>query len=95
MLVTLPFLFLLLDYWPLGRFTVASGSGVRGLWPVVRRLGIEKIPLFVLSAASCTITLIAQSRGGAVVPITQLPFATRVGNALAAYWETPAEGGRP
>ena len=87
MLVTLPLVFLLIDYWPLRRFSVAAGGGGHGFWLAARRLAIEKIPLFALSAASCAITMVAQSLGGAVVPITHVPFSSRVGNALVAYWE--------
>jgi protein O-mannosyl-transferase len=77
MLVTLPLLMLLLDYWPLARWTNA-------VWPG-RRLLLEKLPLFGLAAASCAITLIAQHAGGAVVSIQRVPIAARVGNAALAY----------
>src|SRR5262249_16323296 len=52
MLVTLPFVLLLLDYWPLGRLSELVWPGVRGLLPLVW----EKIPLFVLSAAASAVT---------------------------------------
>ena len=63
MLVTLPLVLLLLDYWPLGRFAAAETGppGLRG--PAVRRLGwllLEKLPLLALAAASCVVTLLAQ-----------------------------------
>ena len=78
-LVTLPFVLLLLDYWPLGRF--APGA--------MRRLILEKMPFLALSAASCVATVFAQTR--AMVPIAGLPFAARCGNALCGYaaylWE--------
>jgi Flp pilus assembly protein TadD len=69
MLVTLPFLLLLLDVWPLGR---------RGR---VR----EKLPLFVLAAGSSLMTYLAQRGGGAVMPLDALPLALRVENALVSY----------
>lgn len=81
MLVTLPFVLLLMDYWPLKR-----------LWPEERdngvtigRLLFEKTPLFLLSAASCVMTVIAQKSGGAVAKISIVPFNQRVGNALVSY----------
>jgi Flp pilus assembly protein TadD len=72
MLVTLPFVLLLLDYWPLGR-------GMR--WGLV----IEKIPFFILAAASSVVTFVAQRRGGAVSPLSGLPLPARIGNALVSY----------
>ncbi|HEV7646372.1 MAG TPA: tetratricopeptide repeat protein [Pyrinomonadaceae bacterium] len=78
MLVTLPFTLLLLDYWPLGRLEKFS---VTNIWPLIK----EKIPLFLLSAASSVITVIAQKAGGAVVPLEQLPFYARLVNSVIAY----------
>ncbi len=75
-LVTFPFVLLLLDYWPLGRFTSRS-------WPIVRGLAVEKIPLFVLSAASCVVTVFAQRK--AFDTGLSLNIAERVGNALVSY----------
>jgi protein O-mannosyl-transferase len=75
MLVTLPCVLLLLDYWPLGRF---------GACPFPRLLG-EKLPLLALSALSCGITWYAQRAGGAVVSLEDYPLAVRVNNALVAY----------
>jgi Tfp pilus assembly protein PilF len=78
MLVTLPFTLLLLDHWPLGRLEKFS---VANIWPLIK----EKIPLFLLSAASSVITVIAQKAGGAVVPLEQLPFYARLVNSIIAY----------
>ena len=74
-LVTLPFLLLLLDYWPLQRVKARSQS--------VRDLLVEKIPFFLLSAGSCVATLFAQK--GVVIPMAQLTFAGRVSNAMVSY----------
>jgi hypothetical protein len=82
MLVTLPCVLLLLDYWPLGR-VVWPGAG-KGR-ATVRWLLLEKLPLFALSAAACLVTVYAQQRGGAVSTLEQLPFSERLGNSLAAY----------
>jgi len=76
-LVTLPLVLLLLDYWPLGR--------VRNQWSVIRGLILEKIPLFVLSAASCVVTILAQKE--AFAPTRAIPLQERVANAVVAYVE--------
>ncbi len=73
MLVSLPFLLLFLDHWPLRR-----GEPLRSrLW--------EKAPLFLLSFASCVVTFVAQRQGGAVIPMEHLPALERLGNALVSY----------
>ena len=80
MLVTLPFVMLLLDYWPLGR--VAGGG-----WRVARarHLVVEKIPFFALSAVSCLVTFIAQQKGGAVTKLARISMTDRIENAFVAY----------
>ena len=75
MLVTLPFLLLLLDFWPLGRFRFAT----------VSRLVLEKVPLFVLSAVSSFVTYFVQQHGGAVTSLEVLPLKIRIANALISY----------
>jgi tetratricopeptide (TPR) repeat protein len=77
MVVTFPFVLLLLDYWPLGRMLDGKTA--------IFRLLYEKIPLFILSAASCVITFLVQKDGEAVASLQLLPFAHRIGNALVAY----------
>jgi len=86
MLVTMPFVLLLLDYWPLRRVT-------GGKWPVadVRRLVVEKIPFFVLAAVASAITFIVQQHGGAVLTMASLPLGARVGNALISYCRYPGK----
>src|SRR5436309_10843481 len=82
MLVTWPFVMLLLDYWPLRRFDLTSRREVATkLWPLVR----EKLPLFALVAASAVITSVAQSHGGGVRTFTEFPIALRLSNALVSY----------
>jgi Flp pilus assembly protein TadD len=98
MLVTWPFVMLLLDYWPLGRFDVATALRRRAVAErAVTRIGaprhseaatglvVEKIPLFILVAASAVVTSVAQSYAGAVRTFTELPLALRLSNALASY----------
>ena len=77
MLVTLPAVLLLLDYWPLERFNWNAREA--------RRLIIEKIPLFALAAISSTITFIAQQAEGAVVRLDAYSWYTRIANALISY----------
>jgi tetratricopeptide (TPR) repeat protein len=74
MLVTMPFVLLLVDFWPLRRFTASSST---------RRLLAEKIPLGILATASCVATLIAQN--GVISRIEQLPVSWRVTNAFVSY----------
>ena len=124
MLVTLPFVLLLLDYWPLGRWgardegrgTGSEGLGIRdwglegatGDWgrgagkagasakpqaasnpqsliPNPQHIFLEKLPLFILSAASCCITLWAQS--GAIDNSPKVSLLMRLGNAAVSYVE--------
>ncbi len=81
MLVTLPFVMLLLDYWPLKRVEV-QGSRFR-----IQNLILEKIPFFALSAASCVITFLFQHHGGAVVSLKIVPLDFRLENVPVAYTE--------
>jgi len=88
--ITFPFLLLLLDYWPLGRFRdtrAAEASSFSLGFPhqSPTRLVLEKIPFFLLSAASTIITLQAQKAGGAIQTLTQYPPALRVETAIVAY----------
>jgi tetratricopeptide (TPR) repeat protein len=77
LLVVLPLLLLLLDWWPLGRF------GPRGVPPgEARRAVVEKTPLFALALISGVVTLAAQSRVGAVASLRVFPLPARLGNAL-------------
>jgi tetratricopeptide (TPR) repeat protein len=79
MLVTLPFVLLLLDYWPLGRFKARRSNTRRR----VLQLVLEKIPLIALSAVSSIVTFLAQR--GAIGWTEQLPVSARISNALVAY----------
>jgi protein O-mannosyl-transferase len=90
MLVTVPFVFLLLDYWPLRRFDkvkrLKPESGIVG-W-VNRRprfLFLEKTPLLLLSGLSCLVTIWAQDSATGLVE--QLPLTWRLNNALVSYIE--------
>jgi len=90
MLVTVPFVFLLLDYWPLRRFDKVErfkpGSGItRSLNQRPSFLFLEKTPLLVLSGLSCLVTIWAQDQ--ATGSLEQLPFTWRLSNALVSYIE--------
>ena len=73
MVVTLPFVLLLLDVWPLGR----TALGMRLVW--------EKLPLFVLTAAVSAVTVGFQQGCRAVTDLESLPLALRIQNALVSY----------
>ena len=76
MLVTLPFVLLLLDYWPLSRFELNK---------IPFKLIYEKIPLFILVGISSIVTFIVQQSGGAVRSLEFLTFDIRITNALVSY----------
>ena len=77
MLVTLPFVLLLLDYWPLQRFMLHDSR------KVIARMVWEKLPFLLLSAAACVATVLAQQE--LIKSTIMLPFTLRFGNALVAY----------
>jgi tetratricopeptide (TPR) repeat protein len=79
MLVTLPFVLLLLDYWPLRRITDQRSDVGRHLLSLL----LEKIPLVALSAVSSVVTFLAQR--GALGWTEQLPMLSRLNNAIVAY----------
>ncbi len=74
MLVTLPIVLLLLDYWPLKRMADLRAVG---------RMILEKIPLLTLSAASAFATFLAQRNATGLV--TQISLPWRIGNAIVSY----------
>ncbi len=90
MLVTLPFVLLLLDYWPLERFQrSAPGTSSTKQFQKKRVLGLmkEKIPLFLCCIASSVITFFVQQKAGAMLftETGTAPLATRLANALVSY----------
>jgi len=87
MLVTLPFVLLLLDYWPLCRFRFGPSDSVDKSQPraMVLRLFWEKVPLLALVAMSSVATFYAQKHGKLVVSLDVIPFKARVTNALVSY----------
>jgi protein O-mannosyl-transferase len=83
MVVTLPFVLLLLDFWPLGR----AGTSDRPLLDPakVRGLVTEKIPFLALAVVSSAITVVVQHREGAVGDLETFPVGRRIVNALVSY----------
>jgi tetratricopeptide (TPR) repeat protein len=88
MVVTLPFVLLLLDYWPLGRLQwqnvrpvsdpeIPRSSFFRLVW--------EKIPLFALTTVTIIATVVVQDKVGALKSLEAFPLTTRIANALVSY----------
>ena len=94
MLVTVPFVLLLLDYWPLGRFAPPLPSKTKGAKTMHHRraihLIIEKIPLLIAAVGACVVTYTVQKRAVGAIP--PLPLVWRAENAVASYviyiWKT-------
>jgi tetratricopeptide (TPR) repeat protein len=78
MLVTVPFVLLLLDYWPLHRFGTAANRFL-----ILRKLIVGKIPLIVFSVAVCIVTLLVQNE--VIQQAKEIPFSLRISNALVSY----------
>jgi len=78
MLVTLPFVLLLVDFWPLGRMTFRRQNNLL-------KLILEKVPFLILAAISSVVTFVVQQRGGAMTGIDVIPISSRVANACMAY----------
>ena len=101
MLVTLPFVLLLLDYWPLRRLQLSCLQGSRfevqgsGLDVPAPALDLhsstlwplvrEKLPFFALALAASVVTYLVQRTGGAVSSLELLPWQSRIANALVVY----------
>lgn len=82
MLVTFPFVMLLLDYWPLNRFRFQDVFTTYRIRPLLW----EKIPFFAMAAAGSAVTLAAQaSTGTAIRPLSEIPFFARIANAALSY----------
>jgi tetratricopeptide (TPR) repeat protein len=97
MLVTLPLVFLLLDYWPLDRIRWGKPK-VAESTPSLSRHSIgfliaEKLPLLAISVASCVATLHAQSRG--ISSTETIPLLPRLANAVVAYARYLGKAGWP
>ena len=97
MLVTWPFVLLLLDYWPLGRFSpkskvqspksrTAEGEiTLHAPRSTLHALILEKLPFFALAAGASVITFVLSKHAGALAAVESLPLGARTGNALISY----------
>lgn len=95
MLVTLPFVMLLLDYWPLNRLRLGQKDGdnlqnhslsmsSRKELPALHLI-LEKVPFLILAGVASVVTLVAQQHGGAVRSLESFPLGIRIANALVSY----------
>lgn len=82
MLVTLPFVLLLLDYWPLGRLQMGTGAKSAEVWKTAAWLTAEKIPLFFLAGVLCIVTFLSQQAIGAV---NQMGLIRRTAVGVISY----------
>jgi tetratricopeptide (TPR) repeat protein len=92
MLVTLPFVLLLLDYWPLGRWKKIypliekeTSAPVKSCGHLIGRIFWEKSPFIFLTIISSIVTLWAQSNVGSITYMEHLPVSTRFLNAIISY----------
>jgi tetratricopeptide (TPR) repeat protein len=82
MVVTLPFVLLLLDYWPLRRIEPENMFIHRA---TLTRLICEKVPFFMLAASASALTIFVQLQGRAMESLASRPVGMRIANALVAY----------
>jgi Flp pilus assembly protein TadD len=96
MLVTLPFVLLLLDYWPLGRFQFRRSAAEieaqehkllqpSSRWASNFRLVLEKVPLVVLSVVAIYVSSLSVQRSAIVISTETVPMTLRIANALVSY----------
>ena len=96
MLVTLPFVLLLLDYWPLGRFPVqqvdsdsrtetAKATTPASQGTTYVSLVLEKVPLLILSVLSISLTSLSVQRSGILISTTLVPMKLRIANGIVSY----------
>ncbi len=87
MLVTLPFVLVLLDYWPFKRIQIgqSNGDGNSQNWSPLFRMVWEKIPFFILTVFSSVTTYLAQKLGGSISSLEGVQLPDRISNALVSY----------
>ena len=87
MVVTFPFVLLLVDFWPLQR--IMDWSQPSAVFPTpqlpVWRIALEKLPLLAMSAADSILTLIAQHKADAIKSVTKFSLSSRLANAIVSY----------
>jgi tetratricopeptide (TPR) repeat protein len=84
MLVSLPLVLLLLDYWPLRRLGTDGSGEIE--WGRLRDRIAEKLPLFAIAAVVAWITIVVQDEAGAMATDAQVPASLRLSNALVTCW---------
>jgi len=84
MLVSLPLVLLLLDYWPLGRYE-SDRATKTSLWLTARRLTAEKIPLLIVTGGFCVVAFLTQQARGGMMPAYAFTLPERIGNGLLSY----------
>ncbi len=86
MVVTLPFVLLLLDIWPLRRIEFArENEKLNFQWRAACRLIAEKVPFFALTITASAVTFLVQKKGGAVSSLAALSISSRIENAIVSY----------
>jgi protein O-mannosyl-transferase len=85
MLVTLPVVLIVLDYWPLERFSFDGWRPKAGT-ATLRRLVLEKLPLFAMAAAVGVLTIVSQTKVTAMVTLGEVDVPSRLTNAVVSYW---------
>ncbi len=85
MMVSLPFVFMLLDYWPLSRWREVLSAPIENRSRLARTLIGEKVPFILLTVVSSGLTFWAQDKGNSVISIEFLHYSERFGNAIVSY----------
>jgi len=85
MVVTLPLVCVLLDYWPLRRFHMYGARPIAADGLTLRKLILEKAPLLMMASGAIVLTIIGQSRTAAI-GLDKLSLASRIANAITSYW---------
>jgi tetratricopeptide (TPR) repeat protein len=85
-LMTLPLVLLLLDFWPLGRLSPPGAPPWRIPADLLGRRLLEKAPLLLLAAATGAVAVLAHRQADALSTLEAIPLGTRLGNAALSYW---------
>lgn len=85
MLVSLPFVLMLLDYWPLGRWQKVWSGPIESRYQFAGKLLWEKAPFILLTIASIIVTFLAQDKGNSIITVESLNFYQRLSNAIFSY----------
>ncbi len=83
MIVTLPFVLILIDFWPIKRLQLSTEDRINTL--LIKRSFFEKIPLFLIALVISIVTYYAQKTGGGVVPLKAVSLSGRIANAVVSY----------